>query len=50
MKIDKEIYKKCARYLKTVINILDENGIHADIKEQLTSFYSNFKIRGDKQK
>ena len=48
MKTEKEVYIKLARYLKTVINILKEENIHTDILEQLESFYSNFKIRGNK--
>lgn len=41
-------YKTMARFIKAVINILERTGLHADIKEQLTSTYNNFKLRGNK--
>ena len=46
--INKEIYGKCAQFLEAVINLLDDNNMHADIKEQLKGFYSNFKVKAEK--
>ena len=43
--INKIEYKKMARFLKAVINILERTHLHADIKEQLTTIYNNFKTK-----
>ena len=44
----KDDYMLMVGMLEGIINILERTSMHADIKEQLTSIYSNFKLRGNK--
>lgn len=42
-------YRKMARFLKSVINILERTHLHLDIKQNLTQTYNSFKLKGEKR-
>lgn len=44
----KDDYDLMAGMLIAIINILERTHLHLDIKQQLTSIYNNFKLRGKK--